>query len=399
MEGPIRYEELQDDQLKSRAGQLFEDLFIVIHRVRSNSSTATAEIVAFNERVCREVTAKPNLARIILNDQPLLWYTCARFNELFHPAIKCLIETNSSALLGESELRADSSTLVHYIAVHPTHYVLMPWIAANYHWVLDHKKCLEGRPPVFDLLIHYVNRESEPTGFTTIIQQFFEAYPQGLTQVNNRGHTPLHAILLGSAVCEPDLFKWMAEQCPSNMLRTDNSGQTPLHIACWALTRNNHSSEICKYLIAKCPESVRIMTEASPLPIHFLLQYCQHQPVKEVVVCLLRDYPESYDIPATGDVVPSSIPFVNRIKPILDEERELKENIAYLPEVSGVFQDAVDGTENPSQLASSTCVAFSNWATITFVQRLEARLEQALTELQDECIAEEEQDHEQETDE
>ena len=64
-----------------------------------------------------------------------------------------------------------------------------------------------------------------------------------------------------------------------------------------------------------------------------------------------------------------------------------------------MFQDAVDGTDNPSQLASLTCDAFSDWATITFVERLEARLEQVLTDLQDECNVEEEQDSEDETDE
>ena len=200
---------------------------------------------------------------------------------------------------------------------------------------------------------------------------------------------------------------WMAKQCPSNMLeRTDNDdGWTPLHIACLALVQdNNHSSEICKYLIAKCPESVPIPDIDGWLPIHTLLRHCQHPLVKEVVVCLLREYPESYDMGTKPDpdhggvVVPSPIPSIQLIKPLLDEERELKENIAYLPEMSGVFQDAVDGKENPSQLASSACDVFSDWAT-SFVQRLEARLEQVLTDLQDECNVEEEQDSEDETDE
>ena len=82
---------------------------------------------------------------------------------------------------------------------------------------------------------------------------------------------------------------------------------------------------------------------------------------------------------------PSSVPFIQRIKPLLDEERELKENVAYLQEVSGVFQDAVNGTDNPSPLASSTCDAFDNWATVSFVKRLEARMGQILAELQEEC--------------
>ena len=105
-------------------------------------------------------------------------------------------------------------------------------------------------------------------------------------------------------------------------------------------------------------------------------------------MCLLREYPESYDVAApndTGDLVPSSIPFIQRIKSLLDEERELKETIDYLREVSTVFQDAVEGTDNPSSLASSTCDSFCNWATVTSIQRLEAKMEQVLTELQNEC--------------
>ena len=269
----------------------------------------------------------------------------------------------------------------------------MPWIATNYQWVLDHEICLQV-PPVFVLLIQYSRRNGTIGQTASIIRQFFEAYPQGLmqvpTQVNEGGVTPLHTILIGSAECDADLFKWMAEKCPSNMLKTDSFGQTPLHIACRSLSRHpgyNSKSEICKYLIAKCPESVRIMTDRSPLPIHELQSHCQHRRVKEVVVCLLREYTESYDMTASGGRVPSSVSFIQRIKPLLDEEGELKENVACLREVSGLFHDAVEGTDNPSPLASSTCDAFDNWATVTFVQRLEARMEQIGTQLQDECNA------------
>ena len=80
-------------------------------------------------------------------------------------------------------------------------------------------------------------------------------------------------------------------------------------------------------------------------------------------------------------------PFVRRIKTLLDEERELKENVAYLQEVSGLFQDAVNGTDNPSILIGSTCNTFVNWATVSSVQHLEARMEQISSQLQDECNA------------
>ena len=231
------------------------------------------------------------------------------------------------------------------------------------------------------------------------------AYPQGLAQVNDSGLTPLHFILLGSAECEPDLFNWMAERCPSNMLTRSRFGCIPLHRACQSLTRHlgDDSSEICKYLIEQCTESVRIPELREVLPIHLLLHHCEHPLVKEVVVCLLREYPESYDIPVrtpTGDVVvvPSSIPFVQRIKPLLDEERELKENVGYLQQMSGVFQDAVDGTDNPSPLASSTYIVFDSW-TKSFTQYFEARMERISTELQDECNVEEEDDRERAIDE
>ena len=80
--------------------------------------------------------------------------------------------------------------------------------------------------------------------------------------------------------------------------------------------------------------------------------------------------------------------------------------------MSAAFQDAVNVTPNPSSFASSmynvfrnwvygffvqhfetkmerglaclTCDAFGNWAE-SFIQRLEARLVQNSTELQDEC--------------
>ena len=61
--------------------------------------------------------------------------------------------------------------------------------------------------------------------------------PHGLTQVDGNGCTPLHLILLGSAECEADLFKLMAEKCPSNTLATDNYGLAPLRHACMSLAK------------------------------------------------------------------------------------------------------------------------------------------------------------------
>ena len=348
-----------------------------------NAHSSEEETRALNKLIQHEVTA--------LNPQSLSsllsFLLMKSLNELFHPTIKFLIQANPSALLQETN---SDRHVVHLIAGHPFYCVLMPWIATNYQWVLDNDREIYPHPSVFHLLHQYANRGEENGCTAAIIQRFFEAYPQGLTQVDYFGYTPLHAILMGSIECNADLFKWMVEQCPSNMLKTDRDRDTPLHRACRSLTRHlgDDSSEICKYLIEKCPQSVQMLDNKEWFPIHYLLEHCQHRPVKGVVVCLLRAYPESYNFATyyeTGYVHPSSNPFVNHIKPLLDEERELKENVAYLREVSESFHDAVNGTGNPHPLASSTCDFFCNWATVTFVQRLEAKMEQVLTELQNEC--------------
>ena len=387
MESPLPYDD-QNDETKSQ----FDLILSAIYSIDWNS-----EIEALIERIESEVTAKPILARIMKCNASLISVACTNLDdEHFYPAIKFLILANPQALLWQS---STGKRIINKVANHPSYCVLMPWIAANYQWVLDHERCHEY-PPVLCLLRRYAERDETSCCTAAIIRQFFEIYPRGLTQqgVMGTGFTPLHAIVFGSAECEPALFKWLAEQCPSNMLKTDREGETPLHRTCNSLIshqarhQGNDSSEICKYLIAKCPESVQILDNLRWLPIHDLLDHCQHRPVKEVVVCLLQVYPESYDVEAeTGyesdDLTPSSIPFIQRIKPLLDEEMELKENIAYLRDVAGLFQVAVDGAENSSPLASSTCDAFGNWATVTFVKRLEARMEQISMQLQDECNA------------
>ena len=88
----------------------------------------------------------------------------------------------------------------------------------------------------------------------------------------------------------------------------------------------------------------------------------------------MRAYPESFDMATVyGDPpAPSSIPFIQGIKPLLDEEKEIKENIVYLQEMTVVPR------------ACLTCDAFGSWAT-SFTRDLKARKEQILTELQNEC--------------
>ena len=115
MERRLLYDD-QDDELKSQ----FNQLRIAVSSINENSSEE--DVRALNERIQREVTAKPFLARIVQHKKPLLSAVCTALeNEFFHPAIKFLILANPSALLW--------TTTIHLIAGHSAHCVLMPWIA------------------------------------------------------------------------------------------------------------------------------------------------------------------------------------------------------------------------------------------------------------------------------
>ena len=185
MESPLPYHD-QDNEIKSQ----FDLIFSAIYRTNSNSSEE--DIRAINERIQREVTAKPILAKIVQQGNYSLLSACTTCQcEQLHPAIKFLIELNPSALLWPSDT---SSRMICNIACHPSHCVLMPWVATHYQWVLDHERCLES-PPASYFLSEYANREEESGCTAAIIREFFEAYPQALTQVDEYGCTPLHNIL------------------------------------------------------------------------------------------------------------------------------------------------------------------------------------------------------------
>jgi len=160
--------------------------------------------------------------------------------------IKCLIQAYPSALLGPPDGYTIHSP-VYMIANHPEHCVLMPWVATNYTWVLDHERCIQA---VFALLRMYNQRQRTSCSSTTI-KDFFEAYPPALTKRRN-GMSILHMILRPQE-CEVNLFKWMAGQCPSSiLLEADHpNGNLPLHISCLLLSMSgsSNSNKICKYLI------------------------------------------------------------------------------------------------------------------------------------------------------
>jgi hypothetical protein len=110
----------------------------------------------------------------------LLTTACEKlYREWSHPTIRFLIERNPSALLWK---RADWRSLdyappIYTIAQHPSHNVLMPWIAEIFPWVLDHRAC-QQRTPGLQLVSGYTGGMCS----ASIVRQFLEVYPKGLCQ-------------------------------------------------------------------------------------------------------------------------------------------------------------------------------------------------------------------------
>ena len=386
MTSPISINELEDDELRQQFNHLMEAMKDI---VAVNLGREEGAYEALNQRIHQAVTDKPILARMVsTSNQTLLSTACSNINlDISHDTIKCLIQAYPSVLLERPSDSRRHAGALYLIASHPEHCILMPWIATNYTWVLDDEYCLE-HPPMFAFLYMYV----DGTRCTaTTVREYFEAYPLALSQLDDGNSNALHLILGGSNAreCEVTLVKWMVERCPSNfLLEKDSEGDTLLHLACLRLSgcfRSSESTEtrrdsmeICKYLIDKCPAAARVLNNDAALPIHDLNRGCDYRVVREVVVRLLQEYPESIDArPQQGNRTdaqqlnarpPSDVPFIKSIKPYLDEEKELKETIASLKENKSALTETITCTND--ELMRSAFTVFDSWTTsFTFILR------------------------------
>jgi len=384
-----------DRELRNRFIRLMEAMKVV------NTNREEIAYEALNLRILQEVTEKPILARIIASRAgvgagvSLLFAACSKLNlDTSHDVIKSLIQAYPRALITWASPENERTTPLYMIAEHPQHCVLMPWIAINYTQFLDHEFDRLGHPGFAHGLLEMYKRRGNTSCTATIVKDFFEAYPRALNQIDY-GFNMLHKLgyYQNGKECEADLFKLMAERCPSSALRqTDSRGYTPLHHACDSLVRHKgrDSVKICKYLIQTCPESVRVEasfttrygSSAFPLPFHILRDKCGHRSVREVVVCLLREYPESYDERAARLLPPGYTPFSHRVKSYLNEEKELKENIASLEDSSSSFTEAVTCTND--KLIRSASTVFDSWTT-SFINSTEDKVKLISTQLQDLC--------------
>ena len=108
-------------------------------------------------------------------------------------------------------------------------------------------------------------------------------------------------------------------------------------------------AEICKFFIRRCPQSVRMAADRnSVLPIHLLGRKCHYREVQEIGLLLLREYPESYNIPVNLRCVAiNSVPFFQRVMALLDLEIELNLYMKLIKDIPETFPEAVVCSKNP----------------------------------------------------
>ncbi|GAX10704.1 hypothetical protein FisN_14Lh221 [Fistulifera solaris] len=112
-------------------------------------------------------------------------------------------------------------------------------------------------------------------------------------------------------------------------------------------------AKLCRFLISKHPQLIRQKDDNGYLPIHMLAHRCNRPIVQQMVILLLKAYPECVQVKA-GNVYSelSRVRFIQRVHPLILAELAIEEEIALLVQCS---QSMVDATDLPAKnLGTST---------------------------------------------
>ncbi len=286
----------------------------------------------------------------------------------FQKSIQFLIQQNPHALLWGHDGGFDHELPIHLIAKHKHFCLLLPWIAECYPWVLEHELC-QKNPPHAELVRHHVISRVCDRYF---IQNFYEIYPKGLQEKGVGGFSfaefPLAKLLMGSEEPDADLFIWMAKRFPEAVHHELRHGLTALHLVCNSLAMDAiecsyfpdqctpNMAKICRFLISEHPQLIRKQVFGTgSLPIHELAGFCNRPIVQEIVILLLKAYPECVQVEVGGSHPElSSVPFIQQVLRLIRQELDTDQELAQLVQVSqNVAQAAVLPVVNSSTLGSS----------------------------------------------
>lgn len=372
-------------ELKGKFQQLFEETyhFSDMHHDIEYMHTAATTL---HRHLHEQVSAHPILAQTVCEHThkwSLLEVLCAK---AYHPfcreSVKFLIDQNPCALLWRKWLSDDFSScaLIHQIAESPWHCDLLPWIAERHLWVFEHKLC-QTNPPHSRMVKSYVYGYCGPE----VIRKFYELYPRGLQEEckelprGTYGKFPLSISLGGmlegltrmpgglTRLPEPDAdtFIWMAKQYPEAVYYSTWAGNL-LHQVFRSMTIAesgiNYTSctpnkaKICRFLIIQHVDLVREKALCNGyLPIHVLTNHCNLPIVQEIVILLLKAYPEC--VLEKSDRIGQDlcrVPFIQRTLPLLREESVIDREISMLVDVSQKIFEATASLTNHSSTTLTT---------------------------------------------
>ena len=360
-----------DDDLRRR----FQELWHAIQDFEERFESGNALL----RHLELEVGACPELAAAVSEEDEgmsLLNHVCHQlfeFADWARPSIQFLIDRNPHVLTYEPHQwfvwgfdgNLQYACPMHWIA--NSYPDLMPAILEHHAWTLDHP-VFRNWPAHYFLLDAYFEGRCD----ASLLRRFFGLYPQGLRQQACRkgGVLPIHRILnREEGELDVDLIKWMASHDPPSLLHQDGGGCTPLYEACNGLAEYqtaDNMMDLCCFLIKECPASVRLGTTRGTYPIHRVAERCHQPAVQQVVLAILREHPESAELPAASEggrefPSPSTVPFIQRVAVLLQEERVLQEDAAFLVEAAAMWHELAPTISGSPQMVSVTEV-FLGWA-------------------------------------
>ena len=334
-------------ELEEKFSALFDEAYDLFNVNPDTESVQTAAVL-LHQHITQEVTAHPILART-LNQELLKWslveVLLVKTYGACHETIQFLIETNPHVLLYARIRDVYKEGLIHLVAEDGWNCPLLPWIAERYPWVFQDKLCRK-KPPHLDMVRHCVNERCD----LETVRTFYELYPQGLREKGRcmDSRYPLKAILEGSEEPDADFFIWMAQQFPKAVYHKPIRGRTILHSVCYAMAAKANDYEyvpfkatpnmakICRFLISEHPSLIRQKVRGGgPLPIHELANSCNRPLVQEMVILLLKAYPDCLQAKSYKwhPELPT-VPFTEQVYPLIVDELEIDREIVMLSQLS-----------------------------------------------------------------
>ena len=349
-----------------------------------------AAAALLHETLEQVVSANPILAQAVSNDGQwsLLDLFCAVDNSASFETIKFLTKTNPHALLW---CKPNMSGPIQLIAGIPN-CDLLPWIAENYPWVFVHEAS-QKNPPHLHMILCYLKGGCD----LKTVRKFYELYPRGLQEKhgNARDTCPLWLSLKGPDEPEGDLFIWMAKQYPEAVSYVSTWGTTLLHQSCDSLAARKNTRDfkctrnmanICQFLISEHPDLIRQPIRGCEyLPIHALATRCNRPLVQEMVILLLKAYPECV-LAEDEEEYPelSTVPFIQQVHPLIVNQLEIDQDISLLAQISQNMTTA-NSSALSSSLFSSVSEVFCSWANLQVFSVLPARKNRIQDRIADIC--------------